>query len=311
MSAGEHCATASKRIFIMIEGRVKEKRYHGKPVFSFEFFPPKSEKGEQQLTCALEELAPLSPDFVSVTYGAGGTTRDKTKSIVLSIKDKHNLEVMAHLTCVGHTKQEIRDLLAEYVDRGVSNILALRGDPPTDQPDWQPVKDGPSHALELVEMAREMKAFSIGVAGFPEKHPDAPTIESDLGFLKMKMDAGAEFVVTQLFFNNDLYFNYVAKARAIGITIPIIPGIMPITSVGQISRFKEMCGCSVPLALEEAMSDPGLSSVYVQEMGLAYCAAQCADLLRRGAPGIHYYTLNKSHACLTIHAALQAMGFWI
>lgn len=290
--------------------RVKERLYHRLPVFSFEFFPPKNEAGYETLWKSLERLAPMKPDFVSVTYGAGGTTRDKTRDIVKEIQSRFGVSAMAHLTCIGATNDEIRALLKEYAEAGICNILALRGDPPKDQPDWTPVANGPQYAIDLVHLSRDVSEFSIGVAGFPEKHPQAPTMEEDLRFLKAKVDAGAEFVITQLFFDNELYFDYVKAARKMGITVPILPGIMPITSGKQIARFRELAGCYIPADLEAVLTGEDMDDERAREMGLAYCAAQCADLLRRGAPGIHFYTLNQSRACHTIHAALKAMGHW-
>lgn len=293
----------------MIYDIIKDRLYHRQPVFSFEFFPPKTADGETALYATLEKLAPLRPDFVSVTYGAGGSARDRTRRIVLDVKKRFGLEVMPHLTCAGHTREEIGTMLDEYAANRVTNVLALRGDPPRDQPGWRNVPGAPEHAIELVRMAQERGVFSVGVAGFPEKHPEAPSMESDLAFLKAKMDAGAAFVLTQLFLDNHCYFSYVERARAAGVTIPIIPGIMPVTKRGQLERFREMCGCAVPPALEKAIAACA-SDAEVQEMGLAYCAAQCGELLRGGAPGLHFYTLNQSRAAVTAIAALQALGHW-
>ena len=293
----------------MIYNIIKERLYRRQAVFSFEFFPPKTEAGEKSLCATLEKLAPLHPDFVSVTYGAGGSTREKTRRIVLDIKERFGLEVMPHLTCVGHTLNEISAMLDEYTAHGITNVLALRGDPPRDQPGWQNVPGAPEHAIELVRLAQGKGTFSVGVAGFPEKHPQAPTAASDIAFLKAKMDAGAAFVITQLFLDNNFYFNYIAQARQAGVTIPIIPGIMPVTKRGQLEKFRDMCGCHIPASLENAVNACD-TDAEVQETGLAYCAAQCADLLRGGAPGIHFYTLNQSHACVTANAALQALGYW-
>lgn len=293
----------------MIFNQIKERLYRGLPVFSFEFFPPKTEKGEESLKETLAKLVPMKPDFVSVTYGAGGTTKEKTRNIVMTIKKDYNLEVMPHLTCVGHTYEELQTMLQEYSDNGITNVLALRGDPPQDCDEWKPVDGGPEHAVDIVKMSRQAGVFSVGVAGFPEKHPEAIDMDTDIKYLKEKVDAGADFIVTQLCFDNDLFSDYVAKAKRAGVTIPIIPGIMPITKISQLDRFREMCGCYIPPELERALKKCE-DSAQVEEVGLAYCAAQCADLLRRGAPGIHFYTLNQSRACTTVHAALQALGYW-
>ena len=293
----------------MIFNQIKDRLYRGLPVFSFEFFPPKTEKGEESLFEALEKLVGMRPDFVSVTYGAGGTTKEKTRRIVLTIKERFKLEVMPHLTCVGHTREELQQMLEEYAQNNITNVLALRGDPPKGVQDWQPVPGGPEHAEDIVRMAHQAGAFSVGVAGFPEKHPEAPDLETDLKYLRAKMDAGADFIITQLIFDNDLYSDYVSKARRLGVTIPIIPGIMPVTKIEQLEKFRELAHCYIPPELEKALRTC-VDERQIEEVGLAYCAAQCADLLRRGAPGIHFYTLNQSRACTTIHAALQALGYW-
>jgi len=294
----------------MISARLRERFYRREPVFSFEFFPPKTAKGEAALREALRDLVPLRPDFVSVTYGAGGGTREATRRIVGAIRRDFGLQVMAHLTCVGHTEEEIRDLLAGYAAEGIENLLALRGDPPRGAVEWKLVLDGPKHAVDVVRLARAAGGFCIGVAGFPEKHPEAPDAAEDLRRLREKVEAGAEFVVTQLFFDNDLYFEYVRRARKAGVTVPILPGVMPVTRAGQIERFTELSGCTIPEALLRHLAECGADEARVEGIGLAYCAAQCADLLRRGAPGIHFFTLNQSRACHTVYAALHAMGLW-
>lgn len=293
----------------MIYNKIKERLYNGNKVFSFEFFPPRTKNGEKLLKSTLDQLSQMQPDFVSVTYGAGGSTREKTEKIVLEISNKYNLEVMPHLTCMGHSHQNIRNMLKKYQDNGITNILALRGDLPKEDSPWQLVEGGPEHAIDIVEIASEFENLTIGVAGFPEKHPEAESLDKDISYLKAKVDAGADFVVSQLFFKNDLYFDYVAKARRAGVTIPILPGIMPVTKLEQLERFREICGCYIPHELEDSLrkeEDPK----YIEEIGLAYCAAQCSDLLSRGAPGIHLYTLNQSRSCITIRAALQALGYW-
>jgi methylenetetrahydrofolate reductase (NADPH) len=289
---------------------IKHKLNSREPLFSFEFFPPKTEKGEAAMRESLRELVPLKPSFVSVTYGAGGSTREKTRRIVKSIQDEHCLDVVAHITCYGHTYDDIRRLLAEYREAGISNFLALRGDPPREEANWRLTDNGPQHAIELVKMCKEMGDVSVGVAAFPDKHPEAPDLQTDLKFLKEKVEAGADFVITQLFFDNDRYFHLVHHAREEGVSVPIIPGIMPITKVGQIEKFLELSACSIPKKLVAHLEEHGHDEQRVQEIGLAYCASQCVDLLRRGAPGIHFYTLNQSRACHTVYAALHAMGMW-
>lgn len=294
----------------MITSCIKEKLYRREPVFSFEFFPPKTEKGEEALRESLDDLKPLGPTFVSVTYGAGGTTRGKTREIVRSIQQRHGLSVMAHITCLGHTHEELKRILMDYAEHGITNLLALRGDPPRPGAEWTEISGGPQHAAEVVQLAKKIGCFSVGVAGFPEKHPEAPDRQSDLKYLKQKVDAGADFVITQLFFDNDAYFDYVAQARRAGVNVPIIPGVMPVTRRGQLQKFLEFSGGKMPEILRRHIEDCGGDDELAQEIGLAFCAGQCVDLLRRGAPGIHFYTLNKSRACHTVYAALHAMGFW-
>ncbi len=294
----------------MIPERIRERFYCREPVFSFEFFPPKNTKGEEALREALRLLAPLAPTFVSVTYGAGGATRTRTREIVCSLQQEYGLTVMAHVACLGHSAAEVRQILEEYAAHGIRNILALRGDPPRGETEWKLVMGGPQHASEVVRMAAEMGGFAIGVAGYPEKHPEAPTLEADIERLREKVAAGADFVITQIFFDNDVYFDFVSRARRAGVRVPILPGVMPVTRAGQIEHFHKLCGCAIPETLVRHLAACGSNEARMQEIGLAYCAAQCADLLRRGAPGIHFFTLNQSRACHTIYAALNAMGLW-
>jgi methylenetetrahydrofolate reductase (NADPH) len=276
----------------------------GRPLFSFEFFPPKDEAAAVLLMETIRHLKELRPDFVSVTYGAGGSTRHKTLELVARIKYELGIETMAHLTCVGHSRDEVRGILKELADRGVENIIALRGDPPRGQTAFQPHPDGFRHANELVEAAATM-GFCIAVAGYPEKHIEAPSMEEDLQYLKRKVDAGASFITTQLFFQNACYFQFVSRARALGIQVPIMAGIMPITNVSQIQRFATMCGVQLPAALVGELTPIQEDHEAVTRAGVTYAAAQCRELLQRGAPGIHFYTLNKSRATREILETLQ------
>ncbi|HEV2769951.1 MAG TPA: methylenetetrahydrofolate reductase [NAD(P)H] [Solirubrobacteraceae bacterium] len=280
------------------------------PVFSFEFFPPKSPDGEANLLDALRALAPMRPDFVSVTYGAGGSTRDKTIEIVTRIRDEFDLEAMAHFTCVSATTEELRATLDELRHRGVENVLALRGDPPRGEEEWTKTEGGLEFSRELVELIARDYDFSIGAACFPEVHIHATDAESDLRYLKEKVDAGARFLITQLFFDNALYEDFVARARDIGIDVPIMAGIMPITNVAQIQRFTAMCGSAIPDALAEQLEARREDPQAVTEFGVAYATLQCADLLAKGAPGIHFYTLNRSPATRAILSALRLMRPW-
>ncbi len=280
------------------------------PVFSFEFFPPKTPDGEANLLAALQALAPMRPDFVSVTYGAGGSTRDKTIEMVTRIRDEFELEAMAHFTCVSATTEELRSTLDELRHRGVENVLALRGDPPRGQEEWTKTEGGLEFSRELVDLIARDYDFSIGAACFPEVHIHATDAESDLRYLKEKVDAGARFLITQLFFDNAYYEDFVARARDIGIDVPIMAGIMPVTNVGQIQRFTAMCGSAIPDALTEQLEARRDDPPAVTEFGVAYATLQCADLLAKGAPGIHFYTLNRSPATRAILSALRLMRPW-
>ena len=281
-----------------------------RPCFSFEFFPPRDEVGIQRLRRTLAELRDDRPAFVSVTYGAGGSTRDRTIAITREIKERFGIEAMAHLSCVGTTVEELRAMLDEIRDAGIENVLALRGDPPRGETEWRPHPGGLRYSTELAALISEHYDFSIGAACFPEVHPEAPDLDHDLRFLREKIAAGARFLITQLFFDNDFYFDFVDEARAAGIAVPIVPGIMPITNVAQIRRFTEMCGASIPAGLERELAARAGDPDAVTELGVAYATLQCSELLARGAPGIHFYTLNRSTATRAILAALRAAKPW-
>jgi len=281
-----------------------------RPCFSFEFFPPKTEDGEKNLRAALEELRKDKPAFVSVTYGAGGSTRDRTISIVKWIKQELGIEAMAHFTCVGATVDELRATLDEIRDSGIENVLALRGDPPQGQDEWVKTEGGLEYSTELIDLIGSGYDFAIGAACFPEVHIHAESAESDLCFAKKKQDAGASFLITQLFFDNELYFDFCERAREAGITVPIIPGIMPVTNFAQVKRMTEMCGASFPEQYEAELAARKDDPDAVADLGVAYATLQCADLLSRGAPGIHFYTLNRSPATRAILAALRAARPW-
>ncbi len=279
-----------------------------KPCFSFEFFPPKTSEGEKQLWDTLEDLRALDPGFVSVTYGAGGSTRDRTLELVSQIKARTGIEAMAHLTCVGHTREELEQILARLAAAKIDNVLALRGDPPKGATSFQAAAGGFSYANELVELIRKKDhGFSVGVAGYPEGHLEA-TKEADLQNLKRKVDEGADFVITQLFFDNAFYFDFVERARRAGINVPIVPGIMPITNYEQVTRFVRMCGATVPMRLQLALEKVKDDHDAVMQLGVAHATLQCSELLSRGVPGIHFYTLNRSPASRMIVTALRARG---
>jgi methylenetetrahydrofolate reductase (NADPH) len=280
------------------------------PVFSFEFFPPKTEEGERNLYAALGELRELEPSFVSVTYGAGGSTREKTIEIVKRIREQYGLEAMAHFTCVGATVPELQATLAEMQEAGIDNVLALRGDPPAGEEAWTKTEGGLEYSRELVELIAGGYPFAIGAACFPETHIHAVSPEADLEHLGEKVRAGVDFLITQLFFDNALYFDFIARARAAGIQVPIIPGIMPITRVGQVERMASMCGSSIPDGLRRELRARGEDPEAVLDFGVAYATLQCAELLAGGAPGVHFYTLNRSPATRAIVSALKLARPW-
>jgi methylenetetrahydrofolate reductase (NADPH) len=280
------------------------------PLFSFEFFPPKTEEGERNLFGALQELRALEPAFVSVTYGAGGSTSKKTIDIVKQIQTEYELDAMAHFTCVGATVDELRATLDSMREAGIRNVLALRGDPPQGEEEWRKTEGGLEYSRELVELIAADYDFAIGGACFPETHIHAVSPEDDLRYLKDKVDAGARFLITQLFFDNDLYFSFVERARAAGIEVPIIPGVMPIRDAKQIRRFTDMCGASIPAGLQSALEARAEQPEAAGDLGVAFATLQCAELLRGGAPGIHFYTLNRSPATRAILAALKLMRPW-
>jgi methylenetetrahydrofolate reductase (NADPH) len=290
--------------------RISEILEQRRPVFSFEFFPPKTDEGQRTLESTLEVLRGDAPDYVSMTYGAGGTTRNSTVELTRWIKQDLGIEAMAHLSCVGEPAERLVEILAQIEAAGVENVLALRGDPPRGETQWKPHPGGLHYSVELIRLIRERYDFCVGAACFPEVHPDAPDRASDLLYARAKQEAGAGFLITQLFFDNELYFEFVEEARAAGIGVPIIPGIMPITNLGQIKRFTEMCGASIPAELEDQLNGRADDPEAVAELGVAYATLQCSDLLARGAPGIHFYTLNRSPATRAILAALRAAHPW-
>lgn len=278
------------------------------PIFSFEFFPPKTDEAAEQLRATVEELRPLRPDYVSVTYGAGGSTRERTIEVVTRIKSEVGIEAMAHLTCVGHTRDELASVLDRLRDAGMENVLALRGDPPRGQKSFVPVEGGFAHASELATFIRERWDLCLGGASYPEGHLESPSREEDLAHTKEKVDAGIQFLNTQLFFEPADYFDHVRRAKALGITAPIVPGLLPITSAKQLSPtgFIARCGATVPAALRDLVERAGDDEDAVTAIGIEWTTTQCVTLLRGGAPGIHFYTLNRSHSAQQIFARLQA-----
>ena len=282
-----------------------------RPSFSFEFFPPKSDEGMRDLLATVDALRPLDPAFVSVTYGAGGSTQDRTVEVTKKIKTDLGLEAMAHLTCVGATRDRLRHVLGEIEGARIDNVLALRGDPPRDAtaPSFA-IQDGLAHGVDLVGLVASEFSFCVGAACYPEKHPEAPDLKTDLRHLREKVEAGARFLITQLFFDNEFYFSFVERARREGIDVPIIPGIMPITSAQQIARFTQMCGATIPPKLMAELESRKDQPEAVADLGVAYATLQCVDLLSRGAPGVHFYTLNRSPASRAVVSALLAARPW-
>jgi len=285
--------------------RITEIMKHRTPAFSFEFFPPKSDEDTQKLFHTLHDLKHLNPSFVSVTYGAGGGTRDRTVQIVEEAKSKIGLESAAHLTCVGHSKAEIKLILDDLFRSGIDNVVALRGDPPRGEARFAPHPDGFRHASELTAFIRNSYPFCIAVAGNPEGHIEAPDKATDWGHLEEKVKAGADLIITQLFFDNRYFFDFEKHMRERGISVPIIPGIMPITNFQQILRFTRICGATIPpkveADLERIQDEPEL----VHRYGVEFATRQCKELLAHGVPGIHFFTLNKSAATREIISRLK------
>lgn len=281
---------------------------HGRPVLSFEFFPPKTDEGMGALEQTIGELVPLSPSFVSVTYGAGGSTRDRTLGLVGKIKNEMGLEAMAHLTCVGSTRDEIASVLDRLGELGIDNVLALRGDPPAGATTFEKTAGGFGYASELTAFVKNGWPFCIGGASYPEAHTESEDKAIDLEHTRRKVLAGSDFLVTQLFFDNIDYFDHVHRARALGIDVPIVPGIMPITNVGQVKRFTSMCGARIPRGLLKRLDGVAHDPEAVARVGVEHATAQCRGLLEGGAPGVHFYTLNKSPATREIFANLRGLG---
>jgi methylenetetrahydrofolate reductase (NADPH) len=280
------------------------------PAFSFEFYPPKTPEGVDQLFETVEALRALEPSFVSVTYGAGGATREGTLEISTKIKRDYGIETMAHLSCVGETTEGLVAILDRLRDAGIENILALRGDPPRGETQFERPDGGLASAADLTAFIAERYDFTMGGACFPEVHPEATSPEADLSYLETKVAAGASFLITQLFFDNRVYFDFVAAARERGIDVPIIPGVIPIASYAQVARICDLCDASIPPELSTAMEALGGDAEAEALLGVAYAARQCDELLARGAPGIHFYALNRAAGTRAVLSALRASRPW-
>lgn len=289
---------------MMISKKLQNLHQGGKTSFSFEFFPPKSQEGYDHLFNVIHDLQDLKPTFVSITYGAGGSTRQRTRELSGRINNEIGLDTMAHLTCVGSDRQQLRDILGQHKENNITNILALRGDPPKDNPEFVPPQNGFAHADELVRFVEQEfpQTFDQGVAFYPETHPESPDLATDLNYFHQKIDAGASFAISQLFLDNRFYFDYLEQSRSRNIHVPLIAGIMPITDLDQIKKFTQMIGASIPqkllASLEQAHQQGGKEEV--KKIGIDYATKQCQDLLAQGVEGIHFYTLNRSLPTITI-----------
>jgi len=290
--------------------RISDRYQERKPVISFEFFPPKTDRGFSSLFRTIEELKALDPAFVSVTMGAGGSTRSKTVDLVIRIQNEIQLTAMAHLPCVGFERPQVAEILAQLEAGGVQNVLALGGDPPAEDHDFVPPQDGFDYANELVEYIHAQdRGFCVVAACYPETHPAAQSAEVDLENLKRKVDAGAQVLITQLFFDNTKFFSFIDRVRAAGIDVPVAPGIMPIISLSGIRRMTSMSGCAMPAALISELDSLGEDDeAGIRELGVRWATEQCRELLDNGIPGIHFYCLNKSSAARQIHRNLFPEG---
>jgi len=278
-----------------------------RPLRSLEFFPPKDDAGVEALRATATALRRMKPDFVSVTYGAGGTTRDRTAQVSAMLKSDFGFTVMPHLTCVGHTRAELTEVADRIRAAGFRNIMTLRGDPPKGETTFTPYQDGLRYASDLVALLKSRHAdFCLGVGGYPEKHPEASSLEADLTNLKRKVDAGADFITTQLFFDNAVYYRFVEKCRAAGIAVPIVPGIMPVLSLKQIQRFTSLCGTTLPAQLTTRLEVAAENPDVVEIIGIDWALNQIRGLLANGAPGYHLYILNRAKGALALAAGLAA-----
>lgn len=278
-----------------------DKSFH----YSIEVYPPKTEKGVENLLKELEELKAISPAYVSVTYGAMGTTRALTKDLAIRIHDQLKINTAFHFTCIGSGRKEIKKYVNSLRERGIELIVALRGDYPRDNPSYRPPADGFRYANELVDYLKSINDFSIAVAGYPETHVEAPSPEADLENLKRKVDAGADVIITQLFFDNRDFYNWVKKVRKLGITVPIIAGIMPILKLSQIQKITGLCGARIPKDLVKKLKACGEDEDAMRDVGVRYAIEQCRDLIKNNVAGIHFYCLNKAYSVLRVVKACQ------
>lgn len=287
--------------------RISDKLENGYPLFSVEFFPPKNEEGARQILRTAQTIKEnIDPDFVSLTYGAGGGTRQRTQEYAAMIREIFDFDVMPHLTCVGHSRDELREILERFYETGFRNIMTLRGDPPKGDTEFKPHPDGLQYASELAAFIKEhFPQFCLGVAGYPEKHPEAASPEQDMQHLAHKVNQGASFVTTQLFFTNDDYYRFVENARKAGIDVPIVAGLMPVVSSGQLKRFCSMCGSTIPEELNSKLEAAGEDEAAILEVGIDWTYNQVVDLVKEGVPGLHLYLLNRSHSAVEVIRRLR------
>jgi methylenetetrahydrofolate reductase (NADPH) len=285
-----------------------QKIQSGIPTLSYELFPPKNPAGWGTLYGTLGELSKLAPDYISVTYGAGGSTRTKTVDLVGRIQNELGIESVAHLTCVGHSREELAGILATLEAAGIRNVLALRGDPPKGDATFKPHPDGFAHASDLIRFIKDRFGLSIACAHYPEKHVEAASLESDIDYLKLKQDNGAQFTISQMFFDNENFYRFRDKCVAAGVRFPFVAGIMPVLNLGQITRFRELSGCVIPDSLVSYLGTGDAAAV--QARGVEFATRQCDDLLRNGIAGIHLYSLNQSHSSARITENLRGLGYF-
>ena len=279
-----------------------------KRTVSCEFFPPREEDGIPGVFRAIDRVGAFNPDFVSVTYGAGGSTRSFTERITMQVKQETDLEVMAHLTCVAQTREEVHEVLGRLDEAGVDNVIALRGDPPRGQENFVPAEGGFQYATELIDHIRANFEFGLAAACYPEGHTESPDLDSDIRYAKKKVEKGADFLITQLFYDNKYFFEFMDRAHRAGIDVPIIPGVLPILNTAQIRRFTSLCGATIPSELNSKLDEYAEDDNAVRELGVEYASRQVEELWENGVPGIHFYVLNRSYSVSRILANLNLPG---
>jgi methylenetetrahydrofolate reductase (NADPH) len=283
-----------------------------RPTISFEFFPPRAAEGIPEVVQVIGQLRAFRPDFVSVTYGAGGATRRFTEEITIQVQGQvrgaAGMAVMAHLTCVGQTRQEVDQVLARLERAGIENVIALRGDPPRGQAGFVPATGGFSHASELIQHIRRHYSFGVAAACYPEGHPQSPDLESDIKYTRRKAELGADFLITQLFYDNTHFFRFMERAHKAGIHVPILPGVLPILNAAQVRRFTALCGATIPAALDRELDRLGDDDRAVRELGVEYATRQVQELQQWGVPGVHFYVLNRSYSVSRILENLGLPG---